>query len=598
LIAPRTADLPDQLSADEATRSTLLAVPPPLVTLISCTIRLALLGCAGLVMQIGWVMVWFLSYHLTHGNTFSYEFLVEQSAVWEKLRDVLQVAQTLGPGLEPPEPPPDFNMLVYALVLAFVIAGLGYLAGVLLLDTGTSAVPGALTVIIVFELAFQITLFLLPGLYTTDIFSYVMYGQISAIYNLNPYIYPPNYFPNHELMNGNWIHPIWFDAPSVYGPLWTNLGWVFARLIAPLSLVHQVFAYKVLMNVAHVVNLVLVWWLLSLLMSGRRRARLTAFTVFAWNPVMLFDGPGNAHNDVLMVTLLLLGVAPLALSVSRPTNRAWLGGTFFIAMSALIKYTTGLVGLFYLVPWARRLGSLPARLLWLGGTGVLVVAVTLVLFWPWLEFPRALEPILTAANGKSWQYSNSGPDIIALQIDNKLLNEPSPNIVAENHEYLYADLYATATSSQTRATMKNVTRTIFAVYLVWECWGLWRLAGRSGPIVDAVLRSSVRAFMVLILLVLPWVLDWYWMWPLALATLLGWRTMLTKVVVAYTLVCLPIFYLHHYWSWNMPSSLVFVYVLLPLGVPATAWLYQRIAAVFRPRLQVASALSAPGVGAE
>ena len=32
---------------------------------------------------------------------------------------------------------------------------------------------------------------------TTDIFSYVMYGHISAVYDLNPYIFPPNYFPNN-----------------------------------------------------------------------------------------------------------------------------------------------------------------------------------------------------------------------------------------------------------------------------------------------------------------------------------------------------------------------------------------------------------------
>ena len=137
---------------------------------------------------------------------------------------------SIAPGIEPPDGAPDFNMLVYALMLAFSLAGVGYLAAILLLDTGVAAVPGALTVLVVFELVFQITLFLTPGLYTTDIFSYVMYGQISAIYNLNPYIFPPNYFPNHELMNGNWIHPIWFDAPSVYGPLWTNLGWIFARV--------------------------------------------------------------------------------------------------------------------------------------------------------------------------------------------------------------------------------------------------------------------------------------------------------------------------------------------------------------------------------
>jgi hypothetical protein len=103
---------------------------------------------------------------------------------------------------------------------------------------------------------------------------------------------------------------------------------------------------------------------------------------------------------------------------------------------------------------------------------------------------------------------------------------------------------------------------------------------------------------VLIVLVLPWVLDWYWMWPLALATLLGWRRMLTKVVIAYTLTCLPIFYLHHYWSWNTPSSVIFLYVLPPLALPILAWLYGRFAERRQPRLQVSPILASPSVGAE
>jgi alpha-1,6-mannosyltransferase len=546
--------------------------------------RLSLLALAGLVALVGWIGVWGLSYRLTHGNAFSYQYLVEQSGVFVKLTDLLTLANTLVPGIEPQCDGcgVSIDLLVYSLILAFTVAGVGYLAGILLLDLGIAAVPGALTVIVFFELVYQVTLFLLPGLYTTDIFSYVMYGQISAIYNLNPYIYPPNYFPANELLDPAWIHPIWHDQPSVYGPLWTNLGWVIARLTASLSLPHQVFAYKLLMNALQLVNLALVWWLLSRIMAGRPRARLTAFMIFAWNPVMLFDGPGNAHNDALMVTLLLLGVVPLVIGATQPSNRAWLLGTFCVGMSALIKYTTGLVGLFYIVPWARRLGTWPARVKWVGGTGALVIAVTLILFWPWLDFPRALEPIATAATGKSWQYSNSGPDIIALHIDNSILHTPSANPEAEDHFYLYGDLYATSTSTETRANMKNVTRAIFAIYLVWECWGLWRLAGRrSAPIVEAVLESSVRAFMVLILLVLPWVLDWYWMWPLALATLLGWRSMLTRVVVAYTLVCLPIFYLHHYWSSNTPSSVIFLYVLPPLALPPIAWLYRRVTSAIR-----------------
>ena len=86
----------------------------------------------------------------------------------------------------------------------------------------------------------------------------------------------------------NWIHPIWHDQPSVYGPLWTDLGWIWRTLTAAaqrcdrpladgtvlsLGLMDQVFAYKLLMNAVQVVNLALVWWLLGRLMAaGRGRA--------------------------------------------------------------------------------------------------------------------------------------------------------------------------------------------------------------------------------------------------------------------------------------------------------------------------------------
>jgi hypothetical protein len=65
------------------------------------------------------------------------------------------------------------------------------------------------------------------------------------------------------------------------------------------------------------------------------------------------------------------------------------------------------------------------------------------------------------------------------------------------------------------------------------------------------------------------------MWPLALTTLLGWRRTLTKVVVGYTLTSLPIFYVHHYWSWHMPGGLVLAYVVPPLLIPVVMWTIER-----------------------
>jgi len=484
--------------------------------LTSLVLRLSLLLLAAVVMEIGWLMVWTFSYRLTHGNGFTYAYLVTQSPIWDKLHDFLVLANTLAPGLEGPEGPVSLDIIVNSLVLGFVITGLGYLAAILLVDLGVSAVRGAALLVVVVTVVFQATLFVMPGVYTTDISSYIMYGHISAVYNLNPYVYPPNYFPNNPLLNPDWIHPIWWDQPSVYGPLWTDIGWLVAKLSSPfagltqeqpdgmvlqIGLMDQIFAYRAFMNVVELINVGLVWWLLGRMMPNRPRARLSALLLFAWNPLMLFDAAGNAHNDALMVTLLLVSIIPL---VGREglTNRRWLLGTFFVGMSALIKYTTALVGLFYVVPWARRLESWRARVLWLGGALVAIVGVTLLLYLPWLDFPRAFEPLLTAASGKSWMYSNWAPDLVALTISDQWLD---PN-----------GLNPDATREMVRFWAKAFTRAVFAVYLGWELVRLWRLAGdRSRPMVEPILEASARGFLVLILWVLTWGLEWYWIWPLA-----------------------------------------------------------------------------------
>jgi hypothetical protein len=554
---------------------------------MSVAARLLLLGCAGLLIEIGWVAVWTLSYRLTHGNEFTYTYLTTQPAVWGKLMDLLTLGNTLVPGLEQPgfQGPESLELVVNSLVMAFVVAGVGYLAAVLLIDHGISAVRGAVLVVLAFELVYQVTLFLTPGLFTTDIFSYVMYGHISAIYNLNPYIYPPNYFPGNPVLA--WIHPIWHDQPSVYGPVWTAIGWIMATVLAPLNdvvttlddgtvlhvgLMDQVFAYKLLMNVVQVVNLALVWWLLGRVFAEKPRARLTSFVLFAWNPLVQFDVSASAHNDALMVTLLLLGVAPLVgvgsreLGVgkdgpnpeSRLPNPSWALATFLVGMSSLIKYTTGLVALFYVVPWAQRLPSWRSRVLWISGTGLLTAIVSLVLFIPWLDFPRALEPMLVAASGKPWMFTNWAPDLVALTID-RVLDPAAADDPGAWHEGV-------------RFWAKSVARVVFVIYLGWELARLWRVTrARSGSPLEPILEASARAFVVMILVLQTWVMEWYWMWPLALVTLLGWRRLLTMVVVGYTLTSLPVFYVHHYWSTSMPGVLVLAYALPPLAVPLVAW---------------------------
>src|SRR5205823_11378268 len=102
------------------------------VMLASLAVRLLLLVCAGVVMQVGWVMVWTLSYRLTHGNDFTYVYLVSQSSVWEKLHDLLVLANTLAPGLEGPQGPETLAIVVNSLVFAFLVPRVGQLGAILL----------------------------------------------------------------------------------------------------------------------------------------------------------------------------------------------------------------------------------------------------------------------------------------------------------------------------------------------------------------------------------------------------------------------------------------------------------------------------------
>src|SRR5215207_3124946 len=109
---------------------------------IGLLLRLALLACAGVVMLVGWMFVWTLSYRLTHGNDFTFTYLVSQPQVWEKLHELLLLANTLAPGLEGPQGPETLDIVVNSLVMGFVVGSLGYLAAIMLVDTGVAAVRG------------------------------------------------------------------------------------------------------------------------------------------------------------------------------------------------------------------------------------------------------------------------------------------------------------------------------------------------------------------------------------------------------------------------------------------------------------------------
>lgn len=159
-----------------------------------------------------------------------------------------------------------------------------------------------------------LTLVLSPALPSDDIFSYILYGRISAVHHANPLITTPATFTGDPFL------PLvfWRNTRSVYGPAWLLLSGGLSLLAQALggSLVVYVLLFKLLGLLAHLANTLLIWRILGRLAPRRQ---LSGTLLYAWNPLCLLEFCASGHNDVVMLTLLLLGVYCLLRAVVAPS---------------------------------------------------------------------------------------------------------------------------------------------------------------------------------------------------------------------------------------------------------------------------------------
>jgi hypothetical protein len=283
--------------------------------------------------------------------------------------------------------------------------------------------------------------------------------------------------------------------------------------------------------------------------------------MYAWNPLVLFDLVGGAHNDVAMLALLLVGVGLIVQPSGAQTRTSnWVLGLLAMALGALVKYATGVVVLLWAVVWAAQNGSRRRRVMRLAiGLG-LPLLLAGILWWPWLQTSRAFLPLSDAAGGRL--VINSAPDLVALTVADQVL-EPR----GMDREMAQASA---------RWWTRAVTWVLFAAYLAWEVWRLWVVAARDDgralvsaarhdhKTASAALRASVRVLLVLPLLVMTWVWSWYFSWSLVLAALLGWRSRLARLVVVYTLFALPVVYAHQYLNERFSGVFIAAFAVVPL----------------------------------
>jgi hypothetical protein len=494
---------------------------------------LALLLGLGLLFEACILGLWPISYDLTQGNDFSYEFLQQYQVVWDWFRPILQRFEALFPTAAT-----SIEQLTVLLSAFWVSSFAVYLAAFALVRALPQTWQLA-AVVIAFSFLFQATFFVMPGTFTTDLFSYAMYGYIPRVYELNPYLYVPGHFPGNRMTS--WIHPVWYYTPSIYGPIWVSFSSWLTGFTQDRSLVDQALAYRLVSNLAHLVNLGLVALLIRKLRAPRPVSMLL---LFAWSPLLLFEFAASGHNDSVMMLFVLLAFFLVA-------NRRHLLAIAALSAGALVKVTPVLLLPLLLVHWAGGYSGWLTRLRALFLGGALSLGMAVALYWPWYSGPETFQLVEYWSRGP--MYLNYLPDLLAEKVAEQVLDPEriDPGGALE----------------QARTQVKWITRMLFIGYFLWELARVRRST--------ELFAAMSRVFVVFLLLVNTWVLSWYWTWPFILAIPLGWERLQTRMLTGFTLTAPLMMYNHHYWSIHMSPWLNLVYVL-PLLLLAWPWISKRL----------------------
>jgi hypothetical protein len=364
-----------------------------------------------------------------------------------------------------------------------------------------------------------------PILISTDVFSYIAYARMGVLHGVNPYLHGPAAIAQDPVFY--YVGHDWLDVATAYGPLYTLISYP----LAPLGLVGALWGMKVYAQLASFATLLLTWRVAA------RRGFDPVFALLAVgaNPLYVIYGLGGAHNDLIMLALMMgvvaLTIAPVRTRVPDVTPAGSAGGAegagdgsghdrregvsrdghrgagrdhgaetpspprlagagAAVIAGALVKATVAVLLPFMLVDRRR---ALQGRLAILAGA---LAALVLGLFAGYLAFGSHGVNLIAALNRDSALVStDSFPNELAHLFG-------KPGVFPVDHDLLKAAL------------------ALILLYLLWRTWHGYDWVAASGW---ALLAISVTS---------TWLLAWYILWPLPLAVVARDRRLLLATLFA------------------------------------------------------------------
>jgi hypothetical protein len=194
--------------------------------------------------------------------------------------------------------------------------------------------------VVVSIVAAHAVLLLGPPLLSADVFGYIGYGRLGALYGISPYVH------GAAALGDDPVHGyiLWRDSLSPYGPAFTLLSYA----IALLGVAGALWAFKALAVAASLFCVAVV--VRTAPQRGLEPARGAALV--GLNPVLLVFAVGGAHNDLVIAALTAVTVSLLVRGSSARAAPAVLAGAMKASALLLVP--------FVLAAHPRRRALLPA----------------------------------------------------------------------------------------------------------------------------------------------------------------------------------------------------------------------------------------------
>ncbi len=204
-----------------------------------------------------------------------------------------------------------------------------------------------------------VPLLLAPPLFSRDVYTYSAQGEMMS-HHINPYSYGPEVLgstPFNEMAD-----TVWSGTESPYGPTFLSVDGLLDQASG-----HQILADLVLLRLLEVAGLALVVAATPTLARALKHDPAHAVLIGAGSPLVLLSLIGGAHNDALMVGLLVAGLAVAKRFGTVP-------GVMLCALAAGVKSPAILGVLFLGWVWAGREASIRRRIAHTAGAGLIALA--------------------------------------------------------------------------------------------------------------------------------------------------------------------------------------------------------------------------------